>query len=64
MVILNMTKNLIWENIHRIGHRTSCRTLLTLIAVLYGLTTGLTDFEQEGVIFLICLLGWIHFLPR
>ena len=64
MVILNMTKDLIWENIHRICDRTSCRTLLALIAVLYGFTTGLTDFEQKGIIFLICLLSWIHFLPR
>jgi hypothetical protein len=53
MVVLDMTEDLIGEDIHGISHRASGGTLLALIAGLKFFPTVLNDFPEERVLFLI-----------
>ena len=63
MAVLDMAEHLVGEDIHRVGDRASRRTFLALKTGLYGFTTGLDNFRQEGIPLRIKLYVGFHFLP-
>jgi hypothetical protein len=45
VTVLDMAEDLVGKDIHGIGHGTSCRTFLALIAILNGFSAGLINFR-------------------
>jgi hypothetical protein len=63
MAILDMTEDLVGEDIHCISDRASRRTFLALKTGLYGFTTGLNHFRKERILLRVKLRAGFHFLP-
>jgi len=60
MAVLYMAKDLVGKDVHRIGNRTSCCTLLTLVTVIYCLTARINHFREERISPLSRLFTRIH----
>jgi len=50
VAVLDMTEDLIGQNVHGIGDGAPCRTLLALITGLELLAAGMNDFRQKRVL--------------
>jgi len=63
MAVLDMAEHLVGKDVHCISDRASRRTFLALKTGLYGFTTGLDNFREEGIHLRVKLRAGFHFLP-